>query len=109
MAIIIRLRRQGRHNRPFYRLVATNVRSPRDGKYVEELGWYNPFETELDKSLFVDTARVQHWLGVGAQLSDRVETLINKVAPSLVKGHTQKVVAHKAKMTAKKKARKNAA
>ncbi len=45
MALKIRLRQQGRNNRPFYRLVVTDVRSPRDGKYVEMLGWYNPFES----------------------------------------------------------------
>ena len=46
MALKIRLRQQGRNNRPFYRLVVTDARSPRDGKYVEALGWYNPFEAE---------------------------------------------------------------
>ena len=49
MALKIRLRQQGRKNRPFYRMVVTDVRAPRDGKYCEALGWYNPFETELDK------------------------------------------------------------
>lgn len=109
MALKIRLRKQGRHNRPFFRLVVADSRSPRDGKYVEMLGWYNPFETELDKSLFIDTARIQHWLGVGAEISDCAVNLISKSAPSIVRDQTQKVVAHKAKMAAKRKARKKAA
>ena len=46
MALKIRLRQQGRKNRPFYRLVLTDSRTPRDGKYVEALGWYNPIEKD---------------------------------------------------------------
>ena len=60
MALKIRLRQQGRNNRPFYRLVVANCRSPRDGKYVEALGWYNPFEQELDKSVSIKPDRIQY-------------------------------------------------
>jgi small subunit ribosomal protein S16 len=109
MALKIRLRQQGRNNRPFYRLVVTDVRSPRDGKYVEALGWYNPFETELDKSLSLNTARIQHWLGQGAKLSDRAEILVSKISPAIVRAHNDKALALKAKMTAKRKARKKTA
>lgn len=109
MALKIRLRAQGRNNRPFYRLVLTDVRSPRDGKYLEALGWYNPFETELDKSLSLDAERIQYWLSQGAEISERAVTLIAKVAPHVNKTQTAKVIAHKAKMTAKRKARKKAA
>src|ERR1700722_7365296 len=101
MALKIRLRQQGRNNRPFYRLVLTDVRSKRDGKYVEALGWYNPFETELDKSLSIKTDRVQHWLGLGAELSDRAEILVAKVSPTVVREHQAKTVAHRAKTNAK--------
>ena len=62
MGLKIRLRQQGRNNRPFYRLVVADCRSPRDGKYVEALGWYNPFEQELDKSVSIKPERIQYWL-----------------------------------------------
>jgi small subunit ribosomal protein S16 len=57
MALKIRLRQQGRNNRPFYRLVVADVRSPRDGKYLEALGWYNPFEAEADRSFSANAER----------------------------------------------------
>lgn len=109
MALKIRLRQQGRNNRPFYRLVLTDVRAPRDGKYLEALGWYNPFESELDKGLSLDAQRIQHWLDLGAEISDRAQSLVAKVAPDVIRAQTAKVLAHKAKMTSKKKARKKAA
>jgi len=109
MALKIRLRQQGRNNRQFYRLVVTDVRSPRDGKYTEQLGWYNPFEAELDKSLSLNEARIKHWLLQGAEISERAVSLVKKGAPQIVKEHTERAVAHKAKMTAKRKARKKAA
>jgi small subunit ribosomal protein S16 len=105
MALKIRMRMQGRTNRPFFRLVVTNSRSPRDGKYVEMVGWYNPFESDAQKGLFVDKERVQHWLGQGAQLAEGTETLLARVAPEIVNQQIQKVVAHKAKMASKRKAR----
>lgn len=109
MGLKIRLRQQGRNNRPFYRLVVADVRSPRDGKYVEALGWYNPFEEELDKSIFLKPDRIQHWLDVGALLTESAQTLIEKSAPQLVKQVTDRAVARRAKGSAKRKARKKAA
>ena len=109
MALKIRLRQQGRNNRPFYRLVLTDVRSPRDGKYIENLGWYNPFESELDKGMSLDAERIQHWLNLGAEISHSAESLVAKAAPSVIRAQTEKVLAHKAKQTAKRKARKKAA
>lgn len=108
MALKIRLRQQGRNNRATYRVVVTDVRSPRDGKYVESLGWYNPFESELEKSLSVCEDRLNYWLNQGAQLTEATKSLIVKVVPNAIKQHSQKVVAHRAKMTAKRKARKQA-
>ena len=109
MALTIRLRQQGRNNRPFYRMVLTDVRNPRDGKYVEALGWYNPFESELDKSLSLNTARIQHWLNLGAIISERAQSLVEKVEPKIIQAQTQKAVALRAKEAMKKKARKKAA
>ena len=109
MALKIRLRQQGRNNRPFYRLVLTDVRSPRDGKYIEALGWYNPFESALEKSLLVHADRVQHWLNLGAELTESAESLIGKVAPAVIQGQTAKTLAHKAKVATKRKERNKTA
>lgn len=109
MALKIRLRQQGRKNRAFYRLVVADARCPRDGKYVEALGWYNPIEAELDKMLQLNAERIQHWLGLGAQLTERAESLIAKVAPTVIREHTEKQLAHRAKVADQRKARKAAA
>lgn len=109
MALKIRLRQQGRNNRAFFRVVVTDVRSPRDGKYVEAIGWYNPLESELDKLLFLKTDRIQHWLDLGAQLTESVESLVAKVDPALLRRHVEKQIAHRAKALQKRKARKQAA
>lgn len=106
MALKIRLRQQGRTNYSVYRLVVTDSRSPRDGKYIEMLGWYNPVEAEDDKKISVKADRIQHWLNLGAQLTESAESLVKKTAPSVIHAQTQKVVAHRAKVAAKRKAKK---
>lgn len=106
MALKIRLRQQGRTNRAFYRLVVTDSRSPRDGKYVEALGWYNPIEDADDKKISIKADRIQHWLNVGAQFSENVENLIRKSAPEIIQGQVEKERAHRAKVAAKRKASK---
>ncbi|MBA3957899.1 MAG: 30S ribosomal protein S16 [Parachlamydiaceae bacterium] len=108
MALKIRLRQQGRNNRATYRVVVTDVRSPRDGKYLEALGWYSPLAPE-DQQLLIKTDRVQHWLDTGAQLTDSVETLVSRVDPTLVRKQTEKVLAAREKVRVKRKARKKAA
>jgi small subunit ribosomal protein S16 len=105
MALKIRLRQQGRNNRPFYRVVVADVRSPRDGKYLESLGWYNPFETEADRILCTDAERIQYWISKGAEVSENVQSLIKRTAPSIMKAETQRVVQKKAKALNKRKAR----
>lgn len=109
MALKIRLRQQGRNNRPFYRLVLTDVRAPRDGKYLEALGWYNPFEAEQEKCLSLNAERIQHWLNLGAEISDNARALVAKMAPSIIRVQKEKVLAQRAKKLAKRKARKQAA
>ncbi len=106
MALKIRLRQQGRTNRAFYRLVVTDSRSPRDGKYVEALGWYNPIEEEEEKKLAIKTDRIQHWLNVGAQMTDNAASLIRKSAPHVVQGQVEKKIAQRAKKATKRKAAK---
>ena len=106
MALVIRLRPQGRKNRPFYRIVAIDARTRRDGKYVESIGWYNPFETEDDKHLNIKADRLKHWLDMGAQMSDNVKALMQKTCPSIVKDYNEQLLARQAKLVEKRKARK---
>lgn len=106
MALKIRLRQQGRNNRPFYRVVVTDIRAPRDGKYIEALGWYNPFEKEDDRILSLHAERLKHWVEQGAQISDNVQALMARSTPSILKEKTTKEVAKRAKALNKRKARK---
>jgi small subunit ribosomal protein S16 len=96
------MRQQGANSRQRFRIVLTDSRNPRDGKYVEKLGWYNPFAPN-DKNYFLDVPRVQYWLGLGAQISDRVKTLVKRLAPEVVKEMTEKKVAKMAKARAQRK------
>ena len=75
----IRLARAGAKKRPFYHLVATDSRSPRDSHFIERLGYYNPIATGSEQKLVVDTARIEHWKTKGAQISDRVDFLMKHV------------------------------
>lgn len=106
MSLKIRLRQQGKRNRYVYRLVLTHSRSPRDGKYIETLGWYNPFEVEVEKMLAIHVDRVQHWLDQGAIISERAEALVARTAPDVVKAYHKKLLDRQAKICAKKKASK---
>ena len=76
MAVKIRLKRTGARNDACFRVVAADIRSPRDGKNLETLGWYNPGAKGKTYELKLD--RVEHWIGVGAQLSDTVASLVKK-------------------------------
>ena len=73
----IRLRRMGAKKAPYYRIVVADSRAPRDGRFIEEIGTYNP-SAESDK-LKVDTERVQYWISKGAQPTDTVRGLLKKV------------------------------
>ena len=74
----IRLARHGRKRRPFYRVVAADVNAPRDGKFLEILGTYNPVEKDESKELTLKIDRVDHWLSIGAQPTDTAAALIKK-------------------------------
>jgi small subunit ribosomal protein S16 len=77
MATRIRLRRMGSKGRPFYRVVVADQRSPRDGRFIENIGRYHPLN---DPSVIeIDQDRALHWLRVGAQPSDQVRNLMQKV------------------------------
>ncbi|HZU50881.1 MAG TPA: 30S ribosomal protein S16 [Sphingomicrobium sp.] len=73
MALAIRLSRGGAKKRPYYRIVVTDSRSPRDGRFIEKVGTYNPLlAKDSPERVKLDAERINHWLGVGAQPSDRV-------------------------------------
>ena len=75
--VVLRLKRMGRTHRPFYRIGAMDKRSPRNGRVIEELGWYDPIASE-DKQFKIKTERVEYWLSVGAQPSQTVASLLKK-------------------------------
>jgi small subunit ribosomal protein S16 len=76
MSVKIRLARQGAKKSPFYRVVATDTRSARDGRFIEQLGVYDP--TREPAEFRYDEARMSHWLGVGAKPSDTIRELLKK-------------------------------
>ena len=77
MAVVMRLSRGGAKKRPFYRIVVADKRSPRDGKYLERIGSYNPLlPKDSEERVKLDTDRAKHWLEVGAVPSDRVSRFL---------------------------------
>ena len=76
MAVSIRLRREGTKNHPYYRVVVADSRSPRDGKFIEIIGTYDPKQTGQNSSFSVE--RADYWISKGAQPSDTVRSLIKK-------------------------------
>ena len=76
MAVSIRLRREGSKNRPYYRVVVADSRGPRDGKFIEILGTYDPKLTGQNSSFSVE--RAEYWMSKGARPSDTVRSLIKK-------------------------------
>lgn len=87
MAVRIRLKRMGAHKRPYYRLVVSDSRSPRDGRFIEEIGTYNPL-VQSD-NFTIDEEKAIKWLQNGAQASDTVRSLFRK-AGILKKFHEMK-------------------
>ncbi len=77
MALKIRLTRQGAKKRPFYRIVVADVRSPRDGRYLEIVGTYNPMlAKDSGERIKLNEERIKHWMSVGAQPTDRVGSFL---------------------------------
>ncbi|MFT4650688.1 MAG: small subunit ribosomal protein S16 [Polaribacter sp.] len=74
--VSIRLARGGSKRRPFYHVVVSDSRSPRDGRYIERLGFFNPQARGQEEGLRLDSARIDYWVSQGAQPSDRVSSLI---------------------------------
>jgi len=76
--VVIRLSRGGAKKRPFYHMVVADKRFPRDGRYLERVGYFNPIATGQEKKINIDLARIQHWIDNGAQPSDRVAALLKE-------------------------------
>lgn len=110
MAMKIRLARGGSKKRPFYRIVAADSRMPRDGRYIEKLGTYNPLlAKDSEERVKMNVERIQYWLGQGAQPTDRISRMLEaagvmprKERANLKKGEPGK----KAKERAEEKAAK---
>ena len=77
MSASIRLKKFGSRKRPYYRIVVMDNRAPRDGKTIEELGYYHPIEAE-DRQIVFDEEKMRAWLGKGAVVSDTVKGILNK-------------------------------
>ena len=78
MSVRLRLKRTGRRNRPFYRIGAFHHTTRRDGKPVEDLGWYDPVTKNDDRRFDLNLERAEYWLGQGAQPSETVRSLIKR-------------------------------
>jgi len=100
MAVAIRLRREGALNRPYFKVVVADKRSPRDGKFIEVVGTYDPKKRGHNSALKLD--RVEYWLGKGARPSDTVRSLIKKNKNP--EAAAKKAAAAEAKKAAKPKA-----
>lgn len=98
MAVKIRMKRLGAKKRPFYRIVVADERSPRDGKFIEEIGYYNPISEP--KVFKIDSERVDYWIGVGAKPTTTVARLLKTDFEDLAKQ-----VEDKKKVEAEKKAK----
>ena len=77
MSATIRLKKFGTKKRPYYRIVVIDKRAPRDGKTIEEVGYYHPVEAE-DKQIVFEADKVRAWLDKGAKVSDTVRSILNK-------------------------------
>ena len=78
MSVRIRMKRLGRKHRPYYRICAMDIRTPRGGRVLEELGTYDPMIPDTDARAVLNGERIDHWLSKGAQPSDKVKVLIKK-------------------------------
>jgi small subunit ribosomal protein S16 len=76
LSVRIRLKRMGAKKKPFYRIVVADSRAPRDGRFIEEIGYYNPLTSP--KTVKIDVEKAEKWLSVGAQPSDTVKALFAK-------------------------------
>jgi small subunit ribosomal protein S16 len=77
MSLKLRLARAGTKKRPYYHVVVTDARNPRDGRFLERIGTYDPMLADDTKRVTINAERATHWLGVGAQPTDRVQRFLD--------------------------------
>lgn len=110
MSIKIRLARGGSKKRPFYRIVAADSRMPRDGRFIERLGTYNPLlPKDSEERVKMDAERIQHWLAQGAQPTERIARFLEAagVIPAKTRSNPQRALpGKKAQQRAAEKAKK---
>ena len=106
--VTIRLSRAGAKKRPFYHITVTDSRKPRDGRFIERVGFFNPIAQGKDIRLSIDHERLNYWVGTGAKLSERVESLIkeSKLSPEELTKAQEKKEQLRLKKLAKKKENK---
>ena len=97
MAVKIRMKKMGRPHRPFFRVCAMDIRAPRDGKVIEELGYYDPMVRDVDARAVLKGDRITYWLSVGAQTSDKCKVLIRKYGENGTHLEAQKAALEKLK------------
>ncbi len=101
MALVIRMRQQGRKNRRTFRLVVTDSRNPRDGKYLEAVGSYDPHSAKNNLQLIPE--RLAYWISKGAQISDKAEQLAKGVAPEVIQEMKDRKAATRLKRAKKRR------
>ena len=108
--VTIRLSRAGAKKRPYYHITVTDSRKPRDGRFIERVGFFNPIAQGKDVRLSIDHERVDYWVGTGATLSERVESLIreSKLTPEELVKIQEKKEQLRLKKLVKKKENKEA-
>ncbi|MHB0957524.1 MAG: 30S ribosomal protein S16 [Pirellulaceae bacterium] len=97
MTVRIRLKKMGRKHRPFYRICAMDSRTPRDGRAIEELGFYDPMVKDENARAVLKAERIDYWLGVGAQPSEKVHVLIKKYGTNGTHAEQQRVALERLK------------
>ena len=112
MSLVIRMARAGTKKRPFYHIVLADSRSPRDGRFIERLGYYNPLlPKDKEERLKLDLDKVQAWMKKGAQPSDRVMRFLDKagIAKRKPRNNPEKAVPRKERKARAEEAAKGAA
>jgi small subunit ribosomal protein S16 len=99
VAVRIRMKKLGRNKRPFFRICVMDVRRPRDGKVIEELGIYDPLVKDTDARAILKGERIAYWLSVGALPSDKVAVLIKKYGQNGTRMAEQQVALERIKST----------
>ena len=88
--VVIRLSRSGNKNRPYFNVVVADSRKPRDGRFIERIGYFNPFARSNEVAVKFDDDKLKAWLAKGAQLSDRLKKLCTQYSKQSVNNSAQK-------------------